>query len=545
MPRSTSKLKSTQNLPTHIEFAQEDGCLMFKPPHPLLLKVLEYTEAEMVPKDKNRPWMGREIRRVQKPMYEVLELQEDGRITEPIGTGEKLVVTYPGFLHKLIPVMLMRDITWDVQDNRVACASNGSFPKPRLELMHGFRFSQEELLTTALLKDMSGMIGAPTRYGKTTLIINTLRAFPNISVCIIAPGVDLVNQLYDDITGPRGIKDRDVRKVHGQSRQKQSEAPNGITICAVTSLDKIDPDLIRLVLCDEPHDLVSEKRLQAVNRFNYARRIAFGATLKGKFSKRDAAYLPGLFGPVLSKRTYLEAVDEGAVCMIHVLGFRVEMGPKIGRDGRAERDKDRDAAYKRGLYFNPVMANLVAEICKDVIPEDLQTLIFIAQEKQANLYMDAINDIYKSPEDRERNVDIDPHALAMAKTMSKAERETVVARMNDKERPITRCLCSNIFIQGVTFHDVRVLINAEGGGANTGTIQKPGRLAEIRPGKKCGIMIDFIFVPPDDCEYEVKGEWASLIADSGKRMKVYKDIGYKITMVDTVEELKTEIKKLL
>jgi hypothetical protein len=122
--------------------------------------------------------------------------------------------------------------------------------------------------------------------------------------------------------------------------------------------------------------------------------------------------------------------------------------------------------------------------------------------------------------------------------MSKDERIEIASMM--KQDIIKRCLCTKIYVQGVTFSDVRVLINCEAGGNNTSAIQKPGRLAEIRPGKRCGIVIDFMFVAPEGCSaYNYENQhWPCLVRDSNNREMAYRDMGYTIHEVETIDEMK-------
>lgn len=75
------------------------------------------------------------------------------------------VVTYQGFLSRLMRACVMNGVPFRLEDLRVSC-NGGDMPEPRLDLMGGFRFSQEELLTKALKAGKSGLIGAPTRYGE-------------------------------------------------------------------------------------------------------------------------------------------------------------------------------------------------------------------------------------------------------------------------------------------------------------------------------------------------------------------------------------------
>lgn len=353
----------------------------------------------------------------------------------------------------------------------------------------------------------------------TTLMVNTLRAFPDLKTVVAAPGVDLCNQLYDDITGVRGIKDREVKLICSGSKHKTaSNEDNGITICSVDSLFKCDGKHTELLLSDEPHEFVTDKRLNMLSEFTRARRYGYGATLKGRFDNRDTI-IEGVFGPVLAERTYKEAVQEGAICPINVLFLDIEIEPKHYRD--------RDAAYKGLLFRNKQMAAIAARICHEVIPDDYQTLIFIKEEKQADLYLNVIGH---------------EATVAMAKKMTKSQREDITEKM--RNGTIKRCLCTDIYVQGVTFPDSKVLINLEGGGNNTSAIQKPGRLAQIRPNKKCGILIDLSFKFPG-IESDYKGEaWTSLVADSKAREKAYIDKGYGIYHSDTIEKLKAIFDKL-
>ena len=115
-----------------------------------------------------------------------------------------------------------------------------------------------------------------------------------------------------------------------------------------------------------------------------------------------------------------------------------------------------------------------------------------------------------------------------------------------KENIIKRCLCTKIYVQGVTFSDVRILVNLEGGGNNTSAIQKPGRLAEIRPNKKCGIVIDLLFVPPGNEWGDYAGEeWLALCRDSKARKTAYEEKGYNITIVNNVQQLKEKFDELI
>lgn len=354
----------------------------------------------------------------------------------------------------------------------------------------------------------------------TTLMVNTLRAFPDLTTVVVAPGVDLVKQLYADILGPRGLAPgREVKLICG-SKGKKPAGPGGITVCSADSLDKIDPGTIDLVLADEPHALVTESRLRMIDAFPKARRLGFGATLKGRFDGRDQL-IEGVFGHVLVERTYKEAVKEGAICPLDIIFLKIEIEPRQFRD--------RNSAYNGILFHSYAAAELANEICKDIIPSDFQTMIFVKNEKQADMLQDVMG----------RDT-----TIAMAKKMTNKEREECDRLM--KENIIKRCLCTKIYVQGVTFSDVRVLINLEGGGNNTSAIQKPGRLAEIRPNKKSGIVIDLLFIPPGNNWTDYSGEeWLALCRDSKSRKTAYEEKEYNIHIVDNLTQLKEKFNELI
>lgn len=79
--------------------------------------------------------------------------------------GAFVFTTYQGFLNRAMQALIKKKLTFSFLDKRYASHVNGQFPKPNLSLMYGFRFSQQDLISKGLAANMSGLIGAPTRYG--------------------------------------------------------------------------------------------------------------------------------------------------------------------------------------------------------------------------------------------------------------------------------------------------------------------------------------------------------------------------------------------
>lgn len=422
--------------------------------------------------------------------------------------GRTLVIrTHQGFWRRALFWAFAHQLRPEFIDLR----TKDLLPPPRLSQMKGFRFSQRELLVKALEANCSGTISAVTRWGKSTLIRNIHRAWgpkagqrPLFHSLHIVPGADLLKQTYDEFK--LDMPDRDIKQIGGGSRVKfQSE---DLTICSMDSIHKIDPGPVRLLTIDEPHAVIASSRVDKLPAFAYARKYALGATLTGRYDGRDFL-LEGLVGPVLAQRTYPEAVAEGAICPIKVMMIRWPLPSFTG---------DRDRAYKQLLFENELVGRCARYLSDVVIPRDWQMLYFIKTEDQADFLSDCVG----------RDV-----SVAMAKKLTDKERNEMTERV--RKNHIKRVICSDIYVQGVTFHEVMVLVNCGGGGASTTTIQKPGRLAEIRRGKNAGLLIDFLFVgaEPLPGQPTSNGEGADcMIREAGQRLAAYREIGYDVHIVE-------------
>jgi superfamily II DNA or RNA helicase len=424
----------------------------------------------------------RVAKRVQEEEFEAITLR-----------GVSVIKTHQGFWRRIMLWSIQQGFIPELVDLRTP----DLIPLPKLGMMHGFRFSQEALLRQALEQGISGGIEAPTRFGKSALIINMLRAWPGVQTVLTMPGVDLLKQQVRDLR--EALPDREIKLMGAGSTVKfQSE---DITVCSMDSLHKIDGGPVRLFIADEPHALIAESRFVHISKFCWARKYWIGATPDDRYDQRGYL-LEGLMGPSLAVRTYREARAEGAVANIKAVLVRWEYEPAT--------TGDRDSCYEALLHLSERVGRFIRML------SDWQTLVFIKTEKQADFLSEMIG----------RDV-----SVAMAKKLSAKERAAMTDRVEKKH--ITRALCSDIFVQGVTFHDLVVLINASGGGSSTSTIQKPGRVAEVRSGKSDGLLVDFWFVqnPLASTEAKKMDKARQLMLDSLAREKAYREKGYQVDIV--------------
>ena len=416
----------------------------------------------------------------------------------------KVIRTFQGFVDQMLTMG-----ECDFEDRRIP------MPKPLMSHARGFRFGQEQMFKGLLAKDRSGLLKAPTRYGKSTLIVNTLRVFPGLKSVITAPGVDLLGQLVKALK--EQLPGREIKGLFSKSKDKAQS--DDITVVSLDSLHKIDAEGTKLLLIDEPHAAVSDSRAPELSRFSSARVYGFGATTDGRYDGADKL-ITGLIGPVLVQKTFREAVAEGAVCPIKVWAVRLKFDPY----NCASRDK----AYRDLIFKNLGFNDLVKQLSDFIIPEDFQTIIFADEVKQIELM----------------NTFMTSGVQAAAKKMTTKERADLFGKMVRNE--IKRCIATDIFSTGVTFPDVRVIINAASGGSGIMSIQKIGRLGQCRPGKVCGHMIDFLWEPdgltPEQMESRDfdrdNNQWTNVCRDSRARLKTYEDTGYEIIYVDDINDIK-------
>lgn len=449
---------------------------------------LKYTKKDLVYNPAQRK---RITRKTTKHIFNCVPDSKNGTI---------IYQTFQGMLDTVV------DIVRKDYPECVVIDKRAPFPKPQYDKLGGLRFNQEEVLKKGLDKNRSGLFKCPTRYGKTRLITNTINAFPGVSTVVLAPGIDLLPQTMDTIR--QCCPGREVKGLFTGCKNKYPS--EDITVCSLDSMHKLDFENTKLVLVDEPHAAVTESRAPFFPRFSNARILGFGATTDGRWGGEDIL-ITGIMGPILSETTYAECVALGALCPIHVYMIKVPFRPK--------NYTRRDLAYKYIVQQNSEFNALVGNICNNIIPADYQTLVFIENSKQAETLSTFVNQ----------------SVIAMDKLMkNKKERHDLFAKMKSNE--IKRCICSNIYSTGVTIDELRCEINCCGGGAGIMATQKPGRLAEIKPNKKEGIMIDFLFTPTSSCN--PAGGDAMVVRDSFLRLNAYKNLGYTIDILENVENFK-------
>jgi superfamily II DNA or RNA helicase len=440
------------------------------------------------------------------------------------------IVTFSGFKNFVECWLRENAVPYKIKDIRL------SFPVPRLDLVYGLRNSQPEVLMAMLTANQSCMVQCPTRYGKTHIMANLIRAYPGLYTIMCAPNYEICRQLYVELKALLPNRTVDILTSEMNTASKKMKAHpdwhpakmpcDDITVTTFQSLRHCYPEAARLCLVDEVHTAAAPKTVEIINSLVYARRFGFSATTEGRFDGADLL-IQGLVGPLVKKITFIDAVKEGALLPVKVHVVRSEYpapAKRVHNDGREELlfAKTRRKQERDHIMLSRDRLQIWATICNEIIPKDWQTLIFVDTQEHGQILQSVIKD----------------SVFVMAKTFAnKNDRNDFKDRMIKGE--ILRCIATDIYSTGLTFPRLMAQCNACGGGGSIAATQKPGRLAGhcLEIGKTCGHLFEIF-----EDQVLVPKEFRYIQKDSEARIKQFKKLKYELNQYLDVNQLKEKFK---
>lgn len=386
--------------------------------------------------------------------------------------------TCAGFLEKLknilfdnkIPVFY-KDMSPKVTDKRYDAN------KLNVERLFSYRPKQEECLN-AIINNRSGIINAPTAFGKGALICMVVAAFPKAKIDIITKRVSVVETLYERLS----------KKFHGvgQVGGGVNKVGERITVYTADSMHKADAKA-DIVLADEGHELMADSYSAKLARYENARMYTFSASPKGRYDGTDIR-MEALFGQQIFKLSYSEAVRLGLVVPIKVIWKDVDPGYN------PVSNVTHDVARKRhGIWTNMDRNEIIAETVKQF--GDSQILIMTETlEHVINLlkYLPNFTPVYATCEENELRAYrgkglIDDSFPVLDRKKRRSLREQY------EKGELRHVIATGVWAVGVDFTHLEVLVRADGGASEIASIQVPGRVARIDASgnKREGILVDF------------------------------------------------------
>ena len=347
-----------------------------------------------------------------------------------------------------------------------------------------------------------------------------LRGTPTIVVAV--PDKDITQKNYDDLR--ELLPDRDVGIVMS-GRRKFSE---DIQVITLDSLHLLNADDVGVLIVDEMHTASSDTRSAELLRFSKAVRWGVSATPDGRFDGKDVV-AEGIFGPCVAQFTYQDGVKAGCLVPLKVLWLDAPE-PQMGAENYC-RYKERDSRYKWGVHNNTPLNKMIGRIFAG-IPDSLQTLGMLQFTDHMEAVLRGCAEAGVSPVQVHAGTDpkkFPPSSYWHVRAISAKERAAIYPKMKSGE--IHKAISTFVYKQGVSFDNLRIVVNLCGCGSEIFAKQVPGRASRKAPGKDCAYIIEFRH-PWDKKKVKTKAGYTREVAgpvfsDDVSRMKIYSELGFE------------------
>jgi len=437
----------------------------------------------------------------------------------------ELLVTMPGFAHKVLEYFRSNGIPWRFMDARTP------MPAPNYaRAFHGLRPYQVPLVGT-MLKSGGGILSAGTGTGKTAVSAAVIRAYDRAELCsrgtplcvFACPDRDINRKNWEEFH--RWLPDRNIGLIMSGARNVQSD---DVVCCTIDSLDHIDPDSVGILIVDEMHTSASRTRSERIAMFRKARKWGVSATPTGRFDGADAVS-EGLYGPVVATFSYQDGVKSGALVPITVLWLPAP--PPVCGLSTYAKFKKRDAKIRHGSTINDDFAMAVAEIF-NCTPKDTQILgvmQFIEQMQHVSKFCSGTGCVH---------AETNPAKLASFPNVS-AIKPSDRKRIYDAFRTgeLTSMLSTMVWSTGVDFPGLSVVVNIGGGGSDIVAKQIPGRASRKSDGKDHAYIVDFVHKWDREDPEGRSGRPGPLLSNDFARRRAYKSLGFEQVSCNRISEL--------
>ena len=266
--------------------------------------------------------------------------------------------TFPaGLLPRALDFLSSRGHTYEFEDFRDITRLK---PKPDFSRVSELRPGQGEALIQIAHADC-GIIVAATAFGKSFIITQAAKMYPDLRFLVVSPRVAVVNSLYERLVEECGVDE--VGRVGGGKRVLGRR----VTVSTARSMHKVDPSEVDILFFDEVHGVGDNDVAKTIGYYDDCRR--FGFTASPVRGDKSEMCMEALFGRFLVEVSYQEAVDLGNVVPIDVYMVRVG-GFTIRTDNSSYKNK------RLSYWTNEPRNKIIAKVARKV-PEDQQCLIFV------------------------------------------------------------------------------------------------------------------------------------------------------------------------
>jgi superfamily II DNA or RNA helicase len=391
--------------------------------------------------------------------------------------GRRFMITHAGLLSRIINTLISYNIPYTLEDMRPL-----ELETPKFEYIGKPRPGQDIILAKIATAER-GQIVAPTGDGKSWIICQVCRMYPNTRILVVVAGRFEAKNIRDRLVGI--FPADEVGQVGGGRK----ELNRRVTVCIRNSLMAASAATIKpeIIMYDEVHTAGGPQTSYMLGFLSAAgpKMFGFTATANMRSDSADLA-VEMLFGPVIHESTYDESVERGNVTPIKVIMRSVPQGPVL-------HQKTTTAKNRHGIWRNDLRNQLIASDAREYSKNDEQLLIRVTTVEHGLELLQHLPDfvfVYSSMKkelrDRyEKRGIIKPGEHPLSKHQQEELQELF-------EQGKLRRVISTCWNQGVDFKQLQVLIRGDGISSEIQNMQVPGRLSRTHDSKDHGLLIDYM-----------------------------------------------------
>lgn len=338
-----------------------------------------------------------------------------------------------------------------------------------------FKYVEHQIRSLkSMLKTNKGICCLPTSAGKSRIMSAWLK-LTNLPTLILTDRSTLGAQLAQDFRD-QGI---DCGFCSGSGVRQ-----GFCMVSTIQSVKKLDVSRFQMVLVDECHRSSSKSFQDFLASFGCPLKYGFSAS-PSNGNLLDFARIRQQLGNIIIQVKTNELMDNGVMAKAKINLVKVDCPETF----------DYPSANDLGIVHNKARN----EVIKNIV-----------EKHREEGYICILTRILEHGEELEKTI---PGAVYLKGEDTLNKRMEIINKFNNGEIPVL--IGSSILNEGISISNMKTLIMASGGKAQTQTVQKIGRVLRITKEKKQGVFYDFI---------DAGNKY--LFKHSKQRLSLYKKEGY-------------------
>jgi superfamily II DNA or RNA helicase len=341
-------------------------------------------------------------------------------------------------------------------------------------ILESYKFRGDQLaVIDKVLKRERCRVQWPTGAGKSFLISILCKLLYKSNILVTVKGVVNAIDIHDALLA-RGIHDAGLYC-------STKKVPLGrVDVISTGSLHNADQSKYDIIMADEIHELATPNYLELLSLFSHCRAFGFSANISDRQDNADFE-MEGMFGPIVHRATYQEAVDKNMVSRVKVRFFSSNI--------RAEDDPSRGCREfefdKFAIWTNRLRNKRIAQVLSRF--EQHQSLVPVRTLEHAVHLKREMPDaeiVYSpTPSNAQKIKEYIRQGLLPKDTKPLTRASAEALKKKFEKGIVKKVVATTVWDKGVNFPRLKILFMADPSSKISMT-QRAGRLSRLFEGKK-------------------------------------------------------------